>query len=80
MIGCATMESLTKRNTVEISEFDRDAYVDLLYDMYDIDMVDLCIETLGENELLDGVLAMLEAYYNNYQLQSDKDQDSARLV
>lgn len=51
---------------MEISKFDRDAYVDLLYDMYDIDMVDLCIETLGENELLDGVPAMLEAYYNNY--------------
>lgn len=41
MIGCAMMESLTKRNTMEISESDRDAYVDLLYDMYDIDMVDL---------------------------------------
>lgn len=51
---------------MEISESDRDAYVDLLYDMYDIDMVDLCIEILGENELLDGVPAMLEAYYNNY--------------
>lgn len=80
MIGCATMESLTKKNTMEISESDRNAYVDLLYDMYDVDMVDLCIEILGENELLDGVPAMLEAYYNNYQLQSDKDQDSARLV
>ena len=65
---------------MEISESDRDAYLDLLYDMYDIDMVDLCIEILGENELLDGVPVMLEAYYNNYQLQSDKDQDSARLV
>lgn len=65
---------------MEISESDRDAYLDLLYDMYDIDMVDLCIETLGENELFDGVPAMLEAHYNNYQLQSDKDQDSARLV
>ena len=65
---------------MEISESDRDACLDLLYDMYDADLVDLCIEILGENELLDGVPDMLEAYYNNYQLQSDKDQDSARLV
>lgn len=43
---------------MEISESDRDAYVDLLYDMYDIDMVDLCIETLGENELFDGIPAL----------------------
>lgn len=63
-----------------MTESDRDAYIDLLYSMYDEDMVDLCIEILGENELLDGVPDMLEAHYNNYQLQSDKDQDSARLV
>lgn len=65
---------------MEISESDRDAHLDLLYDMYDADLVDVALETLGENELLDGIPAMLEAYYNNYQLQSDKDQDSARLV
>ena len=63
MIGCATMESLTKRNTVEISESDRDAYLDLLYDMYDADLVDVALDTLGENELLDGIPAMLEDYY-----------------
>lgn len=51
---------------MEISESDRDACLDLLYDMYDADLVDLCIEILGENELLDGVPDMLEAYYNNY--------------
>lgn len=39
MIGCVTMESLTKRNTTEISKSDRDAYFDLLYDMYDADLV-----------------------------------------
>lgn len=39
---------------------------DLLYDMYDADLVDVALETLSENELLDGVPAMLEAYYNNY--------------
>lgn len=65
---------------MEISKSDRDAYLDLLYDMYDADLVDVALETLGENELLDGIPAMLEDYYNNYQLQSDKDQDSARLV
>lgn len=37
MIGCAMMESMTKRNTMEISKSDRDAYLDLLYDMYDAD-------------------------------------------
>lgn len=63
MIGCATMESLTKKNTMEISESDRDAYLDLLYDMYDADFVDVALDTLGENELLDGIPAMLEAYY-----------------
>lgn len=51
---------------MEISKFDRNAYLDLLYDMYDADLVDLALDTLGENELLDGVPAMLEAYYNNY--------------
>lgn len=66
MIGCATMESLTKKNTMEISKSDRDAYLDLLYDMYDADLVDVALDTLGENELLDGIPAMLEAYYNNY--------------
>ena len=65
---------------MEISKSDRDTYLDLLYDMYDADLVDVALETLGENELLDGIPAMLEAYYNNYQLQYDKDQDSARLV
>lgn len=49
-----------------MTESDRDAYLDLLYDMYDADLVDLALDTLGENELLDGVPAMLEAYYNNY--------------
>lgn len=44
---------------MEISKSDRDAYLDLLYDMYDADLV----ETLGENELLDGIPAMLEDYY-----------------
>lgn len=42
---------------------DRDAMIDLLYDMYDADLVDVCIETLGENELFDGIPAMLEDYY-----------------
>lgn len=51
---------------MEISKFDRDVYLDLLYDMYDADLVDVALETLSENELLDGVPAMLEAYYNNY--------------
>lgn len=51
---------------MEISKSDRDTYLDLLYDMYDADLVDVALETLGENELLDGVPAMLEAYYNNY--------------
>lgn len=65
---------------METSKSDRDAMIDLLYDMYDADLVDVALETLGENELFDGIPAMLEDYYNNYQLQSDKDQDSARLV
>lgn len=63
MIGCVTMESLTKRNTTEISKSDRDAYLDLLYDMYDADLVDVALDTLGENELLYGIPAMLEDYY-----------------
>lgn len=63
MIGCATMESLTKRNTTEINESDRDAYLDLLYDLYDADLVDVALETLGENELLYGIPAMLKDYY-----------------
>lgn len=40
MIGCAMMASMTKRNTMEISESDRDAYLGLLYDMYDADLVE----------------------------------------
>lgn len=40
---------------MEISESDRNAYLDLLYDMYDADLVDVSLETLGENELLDGI-------------------------
>lgn len=44
MIGCAMMESMTKRNTMEISESDRDAYLDLLYDLYDADLVDVSIQ------------------------------------
>ena len=63
MIGCATMVSMTKRNTIETSKSDRDAMIDLLYDMYDADLVDVALETLGENELFDGIPAMLEDYY-----------------
>ena len=48
---------------MEISKSDRDAMIDLLYDMYDADLVDVALETLGENELLDGIPAMLEDYY-----------------
>lgn len=48
---------------MEISEFDRDAYLDLLYDMYDAELVDVALETFGENELLDGIPRMLEDYY-----------------
>lgn len=40
---------------MEISKSDRDTYLDLLYDMYDADLVDVALETLGENELLDGI-------------------------
>lgn len=72
---------------MEISESDRDAYLDLLYDMYDADLVDVALETLGENELFDGIPAILEDYYyyfdEDYEvtvMKSDKDQDSARLV
>lgn len=36
---------------MEISKSDRD------------DLVDVALETLGENELLDGIPAMLEDYY-----------------
>lgn len=63
MIGCATMVSMTKRNTMEISKSDRDAMIDLLYDMYDADLVDVALETLGEHELFDGIPAILEDYY-----------------
>lgn len=62
MIGCATMESMTKMNTMETSKSDRDAMLDLLYDMYDADLVDVALETLGENELFDGIPAILEDY------------------
>lgn len=40
---------------MEISKSDRDAYLNLLYDMYDADLVDVALETLGENELLGGI-------------------------
>lgn len=63
MIGYAMMESMTKRNTMETSKSDRDAMIDLLYDMYDADLVDVALETLGEHELFDGIPAMLEDYY-----------------
>lgn len=48
---------------MEISKSDRDAYLDTLYDTYDADLVDVALDTLGENELLDGIPAMLEDYY-----------------
>lgn len=48
---------------MEISKSDRDAMIDLLYDMYDADLVDVALETLGENELFDGIPAILEDYY-----------------
>lgn len=63
MIGCATMVSMTKKNTMETSKSDRDAMIDLLYDMYDADLVDVALETLGEHELFDGIPAILEDYY-----------------
>jgi hypothetical protein len=63
VIGCAMMVSTMKRITMEISESDRDAYLDLLYDMYDADLVDIALDTLGENELFDGIPRMLEDYY-----------------
>lgn len=63
MIGCVMMASMMKRNTMEISKSDRDAMIDLLYDMYDADLVDVALETLGENELFDGIPAILEDYY-----------------
>lgn len=48
---------------METSNSDRDAMIDLLYDMYDADLVDVALETLGENELFDGIPAILEGYY-----------------
>ena len=48
---------------METSVSDRDAMIDLLYDMYDADLVDVALETLGENELFDGIPAILEDYY-----------------
>lgn len=47
---------------MEISKSDRDAMIDLLYDMYDADLVDVALETLGGNELFDGIPAILEDY------------------
>lgn len=48
---------------METSKSDRDAMIDLLYDMYDADLVDVALETLGEHELFDGIPAILEDYY-----------------
>lgn len=48
---------------MEISKSDRDTYLDLLYDMYDADLVDVALETLGKNELLYGIPEMLKDYY-----------------
>lgn len=48
---------------METNKSDRDAMIDLLYDMYDADLVDVALETLGENELFDGIPAILEDYY-----------------
>lgn len=48
---------------MEISKSDRDAYLDLLYSMYDEDMVDVALDTLGENELLYGIPDMFKDYY-----------------
>lgn len=48
---------------MEIGESDRDAYLVLLYDLYDADLVDVALDTLGENELFDGIPAILEDYY-----------------
>lgn len=49
---------------MEISEYDRDAHLNLLYyDIYDADLVDVALDTLGENELFDGIPAILEDYY-----------------
>lgn len=48
---------------MKTSVSDRDAMIDLLYDMYDADLVDVALETLGENELYDGIPAILEDYY-----------------
>lgn len=48
---------------METSKSDRDAMIDLLYDMYDADLVDVALETFGENELFDGIPAILEDYY-----------------
>lgn len=48
---------------MEISKSDRDTYLDLLYDMYDADLVDVALDILGENELFDGIPAMLKDYY-----------------
>lgn len=48
---------------MESNVSDRDAMIDLLYDMYDADLVDVVLDTLGENELYDGIPAMLEDYY-----------------
>lgn len=57
---------------MEISKSDRDTYLDLLYDMYDADLVDVALETLGENELLDGIPAMLKDYYFDEDCMDDQ--------
>ena len=48
---------------METSVSDRDAMIDLLYDMYDAGLVDVALETLGENELFNCIPAMFEDYY-----------------
>lgn len=48
---------------MKTSVSDHDAMIDLLYGMYDADLVNVALETLGENELFDGIPAMLEDYY-----------------
>ena len=52
---------------METSVSDRDAMIDLLYDMYD----DVALEILGENELFDGIPAILEDYYYYFDENED---------
>ena len=61
---------------MEISESDRDAYLDLLYDMYDADLVDVALDALGENELFDGIPAILEDYYYYFDEDSLQSKNS----